>query len=60
MLLPVVRKVGSHGEVSAQFFSRGLDATPDLDYILQNGTVEFEHGQITSYINVTIIDDDDR
>lgn len=60
MLLPVVRKVGSYGQVSAKFFSRGLDADPDLDYILRNGTVEFEHGQNTTYINVTIIDDPDR
>ncbi|XP_075895105.1 adhesion G-protein coupled receptor V1 isoform X2 [Nelusetta ayraudi] len=57
VLLPVVRKVGSYGQVSTYFFSRGLDATPDLDYILRNGTVAFEHGQNTSYINVTIIDD---
>lgn len=60
MLLPVVRKVGSYGQVSTQFSSRSLEATPDLDYILQNGTVKFEHGQNTSYINVTIIDDPDR
>lgn len=60
VLLPVVRRVGSYGQVSTQFFSRGLDATPDLDYILRNGTLEFEHGQNTSYINVTIIDDPDR
>lgn len=60
VLLPVVRKVGSYGQVSTYFFSRGLDATPDLDYILRNGTVAFEHGQNTSYINVTIIDDLER
>lgn len=60
VLLPVVRRVGSYGQVSAQFFSRGLDATPDLDYVLGNGTVAFQHGQNMSYINVTIIDDPDR
>lgn len=60
VLLPVVRRVGSYGQVSSHFFSRGLDATPAMDYILQNGTVAFEHGQNTSYINVTIIDDPER
>ncbi|XP_029019275.1 adhesion G-protein coupled receptor V1 isoform X2 [Betta splendens] len=57
ILLPVVRRVGSFGPVSAQFISRGLSATPDLDYILKNGSVTFVHGQNTSYINITIIDD---
>ncbi|XP_074494393.1 adhesion G-protein coupled receptor V1 [Sebastes fasciatus] len=57
VLIPVVRKVGLYGLVSAQFTSRGLSATPDLDYILKNGSVTFVHGQNTSYINVTIIDD---
>ncbi|XP_070820196.1 adhesion G-protein coupled receptor V1 isoform X2 [Chaetodon trifascialis] len=57
VLIPVVRRVGSYGLISAQFISRGLSATPDLDYILNNGSVVFVHGQNTSYINVTIIDD---
>ncbi|KAK9522609.1 hypothetical protein VZT92_019059 [Zoarces viviparus] len=57
VLIPVVRRVGSYGPVSAQFTSRGLSATPDLDYILNNGSAKFVHGQNTSYINVTIIDD---
>ncbi len=60
VLIPVMRRVGSFGSVSAQFISRGLSATPDLDYILNNGSVMFVHGQNTSYINVTIIDDLDR
>ncbi|XP_076586595.1 adhesion G-protein coupled receptor V1 isoform X2 [Chaetodon auriga] len=59
VLIPVVRRVGSYGPISAQFISRGLSATPDLDYILNNGSVVFIHGQNTSYINVTIIDDMD-
>ncbi|XP_062238571.1 adhesion G-protein coupled receptor V1 [Platichthys flesus] len=59
VLIPVVRRVGSYGSVSAQFISRGSSATPDLDYILYNGSVAFVHGQNTSYINVTIIDDPD-
>ncbi|KAG7243926.1 hypothetical protein INR49_006081 [Caranx melampygus] len=57
ILIPVVRRSGLYGSVSAQFISRGLSATPDLDYILYNGSVMFSHGQNTSYINVTIIDD---
>lgn len=60
VLLPVVRRVGSYGPVSAQFISRGLSAAPDLDYILKNGSVTFFHGQNTSYINITIIDDLER
>ncbi|XP_059193370.1 adhesion G-protein coupled receptor V1 [Centropristis striata] len=57
VLIPVVRRVGLYGLVTAQFISRGLSATFDLDYILNNGSVTFVHGQNTSYINVTIIDD---
>lgn len=60
LLIPVVRRLGTYGRVSAQFFSRSLTAAPDLDYILYNGSVTFVHGQNTSYINVTIIDDLDR
>ncbi|KAK2837424.1 hypothetical protein Q5P01_014636 [Channa striata] len=57
LLMPVVRRVGTYGAVSAQFISRGLTATSVLDYILNNGSVMFDHGQNTSYINITIVDD---
>ncbi|KAK1892564.1 Adhesion G-protein coupled receptor V1, partial [Dissostichus eleginoides] len=57
VLIPVVRRVGSYGLVSAQFTSRGLSATPDLDFILNNDSVTFLNGQNISFINVTIIDD---
>ncbi|XP_077943744.1 adhesion G-protein coupled receptor V1 [Gasterosteus aculeatus] len=57
LLIPVVRRAGSYGIVSAQFTSRGLSATPDFDYILNNGSAKFLYGQNTSYINLTIIDD---
>uniref|UniRef100_A0A665TER5 Adhesion G-protein coupled receptor V1 n=1 Tax=Echeneis naucrates TaxID=173247 RepID=A0A665TER5_ECHNA len=57
LLIPVVRSVSSYGPVSAEFLSRSLSATLDLDYILYNGSVVFVHGQNISYINVTIIDD---
>ncbi|KAM7416521.1 hypothetical protein PAMA_018533 [Pampus argenteus] len=59
LLIPVVRRVGSYGPVSAHFISKFLSATPDVDFILSNGSVAFVHGQNTSYINVTIIDDQD-
>ncbi|XP_075324846.1 adhesion G-protein coupled receptor V1 [Odontesthes bonariensis] len=57
VLIPVVRRVGSYGTVSANFISRGLSATPVLDYILNNGSVTFANGQNISYINITVIDD---
>ncbi|XP_037536594.1 adhesion G-protein coupled receptor V1 [Nematolebias whitei] len=57
VLIPVVRRVGSYGPVSAHFMSRGLSATPDVDYILHNDSVTFVNGQNISYINVTVIDD---
>uniref|UniRef100_H2M3Y4 Adhesion G-protein coupled receptor V1 n=1 Tax=Oryzias latipes TaxID=8090 RepID=H2M3Y4_ORYLA len=57
VLIPVVRRVGFYGPVSAHFISRGLSATPGLDYVLKNGSVTFANGQNVSYINVTIIDD---
>lgn len=58
--IPVVRRAGSYGTVAAHFISKGLSATPDLDFIPTNGSVTFVHGQNTSYINVTIVDDADR
>ncbi|XP_076021271.1 adhesion G-protein coupled receptor V1 [Genypterus blacodes] len=57
LLIPVVRRVGSFGAVSVQFTSRGLSATPDLDFVLYNGSVIFSHGQTTGHANITIIDD---
>ncbi|XP_068166577.1 adhesion G-protein coupled receptor V1 [Antennarius striatus] len=57
LLIPVVRRLGLYGLVSAAVISRGVTATPGIDYILNNDSVIFVHGQNTSYINVTIIDD---
>ncbi|KAJ0067530.1 hypothetical protein NL108_008007, partial [Boleophthalmus pectinirostris] len=57
LLIPVLRKVGTYGLVSAQYISRGLSASQMTDYILHNGSLTFIQGQNTSYINVTIIDD---
>lgn len=60
VLIPVVRRVGSYGLVSANFSSRGLSATPDVDYVLHNDSVIFVSGQNISYINVIVIDDLER
>ncbi|KAG7490788.1 G-protein coupled receptor 98 [Solea senegalensis] len=57
VLVPVVRRVGMYGRVSAQFISRGLSATHGLDYTLNDGSVMFVHGQNVSFINVTVVDD---
>ncbi|XP_068617051.1 adhesion G-protein coupled receptor V1 [Brachionichthys hirsutus] len=57
VLIPVVRRMGSYGLVSAEIISRGVTATPGIDYVLNNDSVIFVHGQNTSYINVAIIDD---
>ncbi|XP_014844179.1 PREDICTED: G-protein coupled receptor 98 isoform X1 [Poecilia mexicana] len=59
VLIPVVRRVDSYGTVSAHFISRGLSATPNLDYILHNDSLVFVSGQNISFINVTIVDDMD-
>lgn len=58
--IPVLRRIGSYGQVTAEFISRGLTAHPDSDYILPNGSIKFQHGQTYSYINVSIVDDLER
>ncbi|CDQ85494.1 unnamed protein product, partial [Oncorhynchus mykiss] len=58
--IPVVRRVGYYGLVTAEYTSRGLTARAGLDYILGNGSLTFLHGHNTSHINVSIIDDQDR
>jgi len=60
LVIPVVRVGGLYGEVSVRYVSRGLSATPGLDYFLPNGSLTFGHGQNASHINVTIVDDLDR
>ncbi|KAK0155883.1 G-protein coupled receptor 98 [Merluccius polli] len=57
LVIPVLRAAGLYGQVSAEYFSRGLTATPDLDYFLANGSVTFSHGQNANHINITILDD---
>ncbi|CAB1319363.1 unnamed protein product, partial [Coregonus sp. 'balchen'] len=58
--ITVVRRVGYYGLVTAEYISRGLTARAGLDYSLNNGSLTFLHGQNTSHINVSIIDDQDR
>ncbi|XP_062310079.1 adhesion G-protein coupled receptor V1 [Osmerus eperlanus] len=58
--VPVVRRAGTYGSVSADFVSSGLSATPGLDYSLANGSVSFQQGQNLSHINISILDDLDR
>lgn len=60
LMLPVVRRAGLFGVVSAQFVSKGLSATSGLDFFLENVSVIFQHGQNITHINVTIIDDLER
>lgn len=60
LALPVVRRAGSLGVVSAQFISKGLSASSGLDFSLENVSLVFANGQNISQINVTIIDDFDR
>ncbi|XP_061673206.1 adhesion G-protein coupled receptor V1 isoform X2 [Syngnathoides biaculeatus] len=55
--IPVVRTSGFYGIISVEYISRSLSATPGLDYIANNGSVTFVHGQKNSSINVTILDD---
>ncbi|XP_067838274.1 adhesion G-protein coupled receptor V1 [Heptranchias perlo] len=56
--IPLMRRQGTYGFVTADFISRPITATPNgIDYILPNYTVIFHHGQNQNFINVTIIDD---
>ncbi|XP_061478182.1 adhesion G-protein coupled receptor V1 isoform X3 [Rhineura floridana] len=61
IMIPVVRKRGSYGYVTADFTSRSISALPGgVDYIIANNSVIFHHGQNQSFISVLIIDDDER
>uniref|UniRef100_A0A096MK89 Adhesion G-protein coupled receptor V1 n=1 Tax=Rattus norvegicus TaxID=10116 RepID=A0A096MK89_RAT len=56
--LPVMRLRGTYGRVSADFSSRDSSAVPG-GYVLHGGSVTFQHGQSLSFINVSIVDDND-
>ncbi|XP_053146642.1 adhesion G-protein coupled receptor V1 isoform X4 [Hemicordylus capensis] len=60
LMIPVVRRRGSYGLVTADFISSSISALPDgVDYSLTNNSVIFHHGQNQSFISVLIIDDDE-
>ncbi|XP_066129903.1 adhesion G-protein coupled receptor V1 [Saccopteryx bilineata] len=58
--IPVVRLRGTYGRVMAAFISQSSSAVPGgIDYVLHGDSVTFQHGQNLSFINVSIIDDDE-
>ncbi|NXF82786.1 GPR98 protein, partial [Sclerurus mexicanus] len=58
IMIPVVRKCGTYGNVTADFLSRSISALPDgVDYIIHNNSVIFYHGQNQSFIYISIIND---
>ncbi|NXU35332.1 GPR98 protein, partial [Drymodes brunneopygia] len=59
IMIPVLRKCGTYGNVTADFLSRSISALPDVDYIIHNNTVIFYHGQNQSFIYISIINDEE-
>ncbi|NXF10740.1 GPR98 protein, partial [Smithornis capensis] len=58
IMIPVVRKRGTYGTVTADFLSRSISALPDgVDYVIHNNSVIFHHGQNQSFIYISIIND---
>lgn len=61
IMIPVLRKRGTYGNVTADFLSRSISALPDgVDYVIHNNSVVFYHGQNQSFIYISIIDDAER
>lgn len=61
IMIPVQRLHGTYGRVTADFVSQSSSAVPGgVDYVLHGSSVTFQHGQNLSFINVSIIDDDER
>ncbi|KAL8203636.1 UNVERIFIED_CONTAM: hypothetical protein K2H54_058534, partial [Gekko kuhli] len=61
IMIPVLRRRGNYGYVTADFISRSVSALPDgVDYRITNNSITFHHGQNQSFINVLVIDDDER
>lgn len=61
IMIQVFRRLGSYGFVTADFISRSISALPDgIDYSITNSSVIFHHGQIQSFINILIINDEER
>ncbi|XP_066038594.1 adhesion G-protein coupled receptor V1 [Chamaea fasciata] len=60
IMVPVLRKHGTYGTVTADFLSRSISALPDgVDYVVHNNTVIFYHGQNQSFIYISIINDEE-
>ncbi|XP_069736689.1 adhesion G-protein coupled receptor V1, partial [Phaenicophaeus curvirostris] len=60
IMIPVVRKRGTYGYVTADFLSRSISALPDgVDYVIHNNSVIFHHGQNQTFIYVSIVDDEE-
>ncbi|NWV81048.1 GPR98 protein, partial [Dasyornis broadbenti] len=60
IMIPVLRKRGTYGNVTADFLSRSISALPDgVDYIIHNNSVIFYHGQNQSFIYISIINDEE-
>ncbi|OXB72852.1 UNVERIFIED_CONTAM: hypothetical protein H355_000852 [Colinus virginianus] len=60
IMIPVVRKHGTYGYVTADFLSRSISALPNgVDYIIHNNSVAFHHGQNQTFIYISIIDDEE-
>ncbi|XP_060091684.1 adhesion G-protein coupled receptor V1 isoform X2 [Heteronotia binoei] len=61
IMIPIVRRRGNYGYVTADFISRSVSALPDgVDFSIINNSITFHHGQNQSFIKVLIIDDDER
>ncbi|XP_062985697.1 adhesion G-protein coupled receptor V1 [Elgaria multicarinata webbii] len=61
IMIPVVRRRGNYGSVTADFKLRSISALPDgVDYSVINNSVIFHHGQNQSFISVLITDDEER
>ncbi|NWV26847.1 GPR98 protein, partial [Origma solitaria] len=60
IMIPVLRKHGTYGNVTADFLSQSISALPDgVDYVIHNNSVIFYHGQNQSFIYISIIDDEE-
>ncbi|NXU16592.1 GPR98 protein, partial [Pardalotus punctatus] len=60
IMIPVLRKRGTYGNVTADFLSQSISALPDgVDYVIHNNSVIFYHGQNQSFIYISIINDEE-
>ncbi|OCU02316.1 adhesion G-protein coupled receptor V1 [Xenopus laevis] len=58
--IPVMRIYGAYGYVTAEFVSQSISALANgIDYTVPNTSVTFQHGQQMSFINISIIDDEE-